>query len=94
MIYEYHPECKKGCDIDSVLETDIKNAHIQLKPKCPKCGRRIYPNEERTKIIGPKRAKPKYKRGPKKSMHEEIADRHEAKKASDGRRKRRKKKVA
>ena len=92
VIYAYHLYCKKGCSLEYVVETDIKNLPKTMKPTCPKCGRRIYIDEEKTEIIGPLRAKPKYKRK-KTNIDDEIANRQEHKKANDGRR-RKKKKVA
>lgn len=93
MIYKYHLECKKGCKIDFVVETDIKDYPKKLKPTCPECGRRIYQNDERTELIGPKKMVAKYKRGKKKTIEQEIAQRKAHKKANDGRR-RKKKRVA
>jgi hypothetical protein len=90
LIYEYHLECKKGCDIDYVIETDIKDLHKQYKPTCPKCGRRVYPNEETTKIIGPNKVKSKRSKS-KTTMEQEVTNRQNHKKANDGRRKRKKK---
>lgn len=81
MIYVYHLECKKGCNIDSVIETDIKDLAKQMKPTCSVCGRRLYPNEEKTEVLGGKVVKAKQK----KNMDEEIKKRNKYKKANDGR---------
>lgn len=88
MIYVYHLECKKECDIDYIIETDDKDIVKKMKPTCPVCKRRLYPNEERTEVLGGKVVK---KNTPKKDMKKEIEKRNAHKKATDGRRKRKSK---
>jgi len=82
LIYKYYLECKKGCEIDYIIETDLKEYIIKNKPICPKCGRRIYENESKTIIIGPEKVKIK-----RHKEEDELARRHAHKKETDGRRK-------
>lgn len=55
IIYIYKLECKKGCDIDYIIETDIKDLYKKTKPTCLKCGRRVYPNEDESLIVEKKK---------------------------------------
>jgi len=81
LIYKYYLECKKGCEIEYIIETDVKEYITKNKPLCPKCGRRIYENEQKT-VISVSKVKTK-----KLSMDDEIDRRHKHKKATDKRRK-------
>jgi len=75
----YHLECKKGCNIDYTIETDIKDLAKKMKPICPKCNRRIYQNDSLTEIIGPKKCVPKYKKK-KNTVEQEVEKRKKHKK--------------
>lgn len=79
MIYLYHLECKKGCKINYIIETDVKDLPKRTKPSCPVCNKRIYQNDERTEFLGPEKVRPKYLKGKKKSIEEEVAKRKKAK---------------
>ena len=48
---------------------------------------KLYPNEEKTRLVGPYKAIPKYKQGPKKTLEQEIISRIKHKKQRTKRRK-------
>ena len=72
MIYKYYLECKKGCEVDSIIETDVKDFPKKIKKNCPHCGRKLYQNDEKTELIGATKITSKYK---KKNHEEEISKR-------------------
>lgn len=82
MLYIYHLECKKGCDIDYTIETDDKNYITKNKPICPKCGRRIYENLDKTELLILKVKKKK------ESEEDSLKRREKYRKSIDKRRKR------
>ena len=75
----YYLECKKGCNINYTVETDIKDLPKKMKLKCPKCNRRIYQNDNLTKFVGPKKSVPKYRKK-KTTMEQEVENRKKHKK--------------
>lgn len=77
VIYIYQLECKKGCEFEYIIETDTKDLHKETKPRCPVCGLRIYPDEDKT-IDSSKRSKKITKQN--KSIEQVIAGQKKARK--------------